>query len=76
MTLFPALCTNLLYNYIAVRYGALPNIVYRLVVSLYPYIFKNLSAIPDSLVAFAKLLIPLVIYWFLRLLYEDSAHHW
>ena len=73
LTLFPALTANLLYNYVAVRYGTLPNIIYRLVTTLYVYIFSVLSAIPESLVAFAKLAIPLVLYLFLHAMYEKRV---
>ena len=72
LTLFPALTANLLYNYVAVRYGSLPNILYRLVTTLYVYFFSTLSAIPDSIVAFATLVIPLILYFFLRVMYEKS----
>ena len=69
IVLFPAVTANLFYNYAAKRYGALPNIVYRLVMTLYIYVITVLPAMPDSLHAFARLLIPLLAYFFIDALY-------
>lgn len=70
LSLFPALISNLTYHYLSKRYGAKPNIAYRLITTLYAPIIPVVSLIPDSLMAFAKLILPLFIYWFIDLLYE------
>ena len=70
LTVFPAITSNLLYHYLSKRYGMLPNTVYRLVISLFPYIIPFDSAIPDSLYAFGRLLIPLLVHAFIYALYE------
>ena len=72
MTLFPALVANLLYNYLAARYGPHPNIFYRLLLTLHPFIIPAFPAIPDALLALAKIVIPLLIWWFIALLYEKK----
>ncbi len=72
LTLFPALIANLTYQYLSKRYGAKPNIVYRLITTLYAPLIPIVSLIPDSLLAFAKLILPILIYWFIDLLYEKK----
>ncbi len=77
LTLLPAVTANLLYCYVSKHYGAAPNILYRLLISLHAYLLPITPAIPDPLYAFARLLLPLFIYFFLRLLYEkrqSTAH--
>lgn len=75
MVLFPALSANLLYNYISKRYGALPNISYRLITSLYAYVIPYEPAVSDALVSFARLLVPLGVYWFVSALYERKRRY-
>lgn len=72
MTLFPAMLTNLLYNYLSARYGPRPNILYRLLITLYPYIIPYDPSLPAPLKAFAKMLIPWLIYLFIATLYEKK----
>lgn len=70
LTLLPTVTANVLYCYVARRFGLAPSLLYRLIISLFPYVFPIGVLIPDSLYAFAKLLIPLAIYAFLLLLFE------
>ena len=72
MTIFPAMFAGLVFNYLSVRYGARPNIIYRLLITLYPFIIPTYPIPPDPLKAFAKLLIPLAIYLFISALYEKK----
>ena len=77
MVLFPAISGNLLYHYLSRRYGMLPNTLYRLVTTLYPYILGYIPKTPDAFVAFFKLLLPLLIFLFIRMLYQKrhfAAH--
>ena len=75
MALFPAITANLLYHYISKRYGMYPNIVYRVVTTLYVYFIPFESRIPDSLVALLKLLIPVLIFFFIDALYEKKRKY-
>ena len=75
LTLFPAVISNLLYQYLSRRYGAAPNISYRLITTLYAYAIPFSSLIPDSLLAFAKMLLPLLVYWFIDALYEKKTQY-
>ncbi len=72
MTLLPAFVSNFLYQFIAKKYGCYPNIVYRLIITLYSYIIPFVSAMSESMEAFIKLIIPLVIYFFINILYEKK----
>lgn len=75
LSLFPAITANLLYHYLAKRYGIIPNLVYRLLTTLYIYVIPYKSAVPDSLLAFVDLFIPLVIYIFIDSLYERKMRY-
>ena len=72
MTLFPAIVANLLYNYLSARYGPRPTIAYRLLMTLYPFVITYIPAPPDALRAFARLLLPLLIFAFIAALYEKK----
>ena len=61
MILFPALTSNILYHYLSGRYGALPNIVYKTVISLYRYVIPILPKMPDMMLSFSKVILPLII---------------
>lgn len=73
--LFPALTANLLFNFLAKRYGFLPGIAYRLLMTLYSHILPIYPQTPDVLFSFAKLLIPLLIYVFLNALYSKQKRY-
>ncbi len=70
LVVFPVLVAGFLYQYIAQRYGALPNILYRCIFTLYSLILPIQPHLPTALSAFAKLLLPLLAYAFLSLLFE------
>ena len=72
LVFLPAIVTNLLYNYISKHYGFLPNIAYRLIMSLYAYILPVYPRTPDVLFAFAKILAPVLIYAFIKSLYAKK----
>ena len=67
--LFPAITANLLYNFLAKQYGFLPNVVYRLLLTLYIHVLPLYPQTPDAFLALAKLVIPLLVYIFIRELY-------
>ena len=49
--------------------------IFRLIITIYIYIIPFLPSTPDSLMALAKLLIPLFILGFIRLLYEKKRKY-
>ena len=74
-TLLPAILSNLLYNYLAKRYGMYPNLVFRLLTTLHAYLFPITSGIEESLLNLVKLLLPIGIYLFIDALYEKKRRY-
>lgn len=72
---FPACIANFVFNYLSKRYGAAPNIVYRLITVLYYYIIPIHPVIPDALLVLIKLLVPLFVYGFISILYEKKRKY-
>ena len=75
LTLFPGIMTNLLFNYISVRYGFLPNIVYKAFTLWVFYLIPYGSGIANSLLGFFNLMLPIVIYVFIDSLYEKKKRY-
>ncbi len=69
-TLFTAVSSNLLYNYISKRYGYLPIIVYRLILTVPFYFIPYSPNLSDAIYAFCNMLLPVAAYLFIALLYE------
>lgn len=74
-TLFPALTANLFYNYLTRRYGPWPNLGFRAITTLHAYLFPVTSGIPESLLHFFHLLLPLALYLFIDALYEPKKRY-
>lgn len=70
LVLVPAVMGNLLYHYLSVRYGFLPGTVYRLILALYPYLISYEPNIPDAMMAFGLMILPILVYLFIRTLFE------
>ena len=71
---FASLSCNLLYNYIAIRYGVKGIIIFRLITILFVYI---IPFIPDVYVffrSFLRLLYPYLIYLFFEKLYSKNDY--
>jgi len=73
LTLFPALSANIYYHFSSKRFGAVPNIVYRLITTLYVYFFTSLIGISDAMNACIKIFFPLGMLAFVSALYEKKA---
>lgn len=70
--IFASISSNLLYNYISLRFGYKPIIVYRLITSLYSYI---IPIIPDVIVFFrsiGRMIYPYIMYMTLEYTYSKS----
>ena len=72
MTFFPAISFNILYTFISKRYGMVPNILFRLIITLYLYIIPITPKTPDVLIAFIQLVLPFIIMFFIKMLYEKQ----
>ena len=70
---FPAIISNLLYNYLSKRYGIYPNLVFRAITVLYVYTFSILPAISDAILGFVNIISPIAIYLFIDALYEKGV---
>lgn len=73
--LFPALISNLLYNYLSKRYGMYPNIVFRSIITLHAYVLPVSSGISDSLIHLFNMLLPIALYFFIDSLYERRRRY-
>ncbi|MBE6702586.1 MAG: signal peptidase I [Ruminococcaceae bacterium] len=73
LTLFPAISAGLLCQFISARHGALPCVVYRLLIALVPFFIPVTPNLPDALKAFVTLLHPLLLLFFLRVLFEKRV---
>ena len=75
MTFFPAITANLLYNYLAKRYGCLPGTLYRIITELYIFVAPYTSAMADSLLSLIVLILPIGVYAFIDLLFEKKRRY-
>lgn len=75
LIIFPALISNILFQYVSKVYGFMPNVAYRLLTTLYPYLIFALPNAVDSLHAFTKILVPVALYLFLHTLYEKKTRY-
>ena len=72
LSLLPAITFNLLYTYLSKNYGMWPNVAFRLIITLYLYIIPVVPQAPDVIISFLKLIIPAVIYLFIKVLYTKQ----
>lgn len=72
LTFFPAICANIYYHYISKRYGALPNIIFRLITTLYIYFIPIDTGMSDSLTACIKIILPIVMMALTSALFENK----
>ncbi|MBO7196350.1 MAG: signal peptidase I [Clostridia bacterium] len=75
LALFPGILNNLLFNYLTVRYGFVPNIVYRALTVWVFYLIPYGSAISKSMLGLFNVLLPIGIYLFIDSLYEKKRHY-
>ena len=62
LVLFSSVSLNLLYNYTARRYGMAGNTAYRLITTLYCYVFPVVPDLYIYLRAFLRLVFPVIVY--------------
>ena len=68
--IFPAVFANLLYHYVSSKYGALPNILYRIILTAYPYFVPLHPQMPEALLAVARMILPIFVLSFIYKLYQ------
>lgn len=70
--LFASLSSNLLYNYISVRYNTKGIIVYKLITTLYMYIIPIVPNVYIFFKSFLRMINPYIIYIIIERLYSDA----
>lgn len=70
--LFASISSNLLYNYIAKRYGIKPNIIYRLLTVLYMYFIPVSPDIHIFFLSFYRMAFPFLIYYLMESFYGET----
>lgn len=71
-TLFASIASNFLYNYISVRFGYKPVVVFRLITVLYMYIIPIIPNVYIFLRCFLRMIYPYIIYLILEHLYSKD----
>ena len=72
MTFFPAICANVYYHYVSKRYGAIPNIAFRFITTLYIYFLPTTTAMSDAMLSMIKLVLPIVMLAFVAAMFEKK----
>ena len=72
MVLLPSITANILYTHVSKNYGSLPNIIFRVILSLYAYFLPFDVGTPESLIAVVKVMLPLMVYYFIYALYTNK----
>ena len=72
LTLFPAISANVYYHYAARRFGAIPNIVFRMITTLYVYVIPTVTGMSDAIFSMIKLLMPIGMYVLVSALFEKK----
>ncbi len=72
MTLFPAISANIFYHYASRRYGAVTNIVFRLITTLYIYVIPTVTAMSDAIFSMIKLIMPIIMLALISALFEKK----
>ncbi len=75
LALLPAVTANIYYHYISKRYGATPNIVFRLITTLYIYFVPMITSMSDSLTSCIKIILPVVMLALVSALYEKKKQN-
>ncbi len=72
--LFASISCNLLYNYVVIRFGIQPIIVYRFISVMYVYLIPYVPNVYIFLRSFLRMLYPYVIYLVLEYSYAKRNH--
>ena len=73
--IFSSIANNLLYNYIIIKYrNAMAIIIYRIITTLYMYVFPIVPNIYIFFEAIIRLIIPYVIYIIIEALYSRNNY--
>ena len=68
----PSVTLNVFLNYLSKRYGILPAMIYRLIMTLYTYIIPVVPNVQEALLAFLKIIAPLIAMSLINLLFDNK----
>ena len=71
--ILPVVASKALCHYICAKYGSLPNILYRIILCCYPYFVPVRPQIPNAMLAFARIFLPIFILFFIYRLYKKRT---
>lgn len=69
---FASIASNLLYNYVSYNFGIIPNIIYRIIITIYLYIIPITPDVHIYFKSFARIVYPILIYITLANSYEKK----
>lgn len=72
LTLFPALSANVFYHYLSKNYGMFPNVVFRVITTLYVYFVPTATGMKDALDSCIKIILPIAMYAFISAMFEKK----
>ena len=72
LTLFPAISANIYYHYVSRRFGAIPNVVFRLITTLNVYFVTKVTAMSDALLVCTKIFLPIILLLLFSSLYAKK----
>lgn len=72
LIVLPCVSSNFLYHHVSKSFGVLAVVPYKLILFVYPYIFAFRPLLPDSLLAFAKIMIPIGLYCIISRVYKTG----
>ena len=73
LAFLPSLASGVLYHYVANKFGAIPNIAYKLIIFLYPFVIPYESQLSDALISFARIVLPIGVMLLMYALYTPRS---
>ena len=73
LAFLPAIASGALYHYVAYKFGAIPNIGYKLIIFLYPFIIPYESQVSDAIVSISRIVLPIGILLLMHALYTPRS---
>jgi signal peptidase I len=75
LTIFPALSANVFYHYVSKNYGMLPNIVFRLITTLYIYFIPTITAMEESIDSCIRIIVPIAMLALVSAMFEKKKRN-
>jgi signal peptidase I len=72
LTMFPAISANCYYHYASRRFGAIPNIAFRIITTMYVYVIPTHTGMADAILSMIKLALPIIMYALVSGLFEKK----